>query len=71
MEPHQMTNVDWQRSDPATGWSSDKCLYCGKPKGYHKAVTFNCPGGRKHRVHGYPWFYATQLFKAKPARGAK
>jgi hypothetical protein len=42
-----------------------KCLLCGKVKDQHKAVTHNCPGGRKHRIHGYPWFYSAQTFTLK------
>lgn len=50
---------------------SAKCATCGKPKGEHKADTFNCPGGRKSRVHGYPWFHAAETFRAKPGKVAK
>ena len=49
------------------GWRT-KCKHCGKPSCDHKAGTHNCPGGRKHRTHGYPWFHHAQRFE--PVQGA-
>lgn len=33
-----------------------KCKHCGKTKGYHKAYTYECPKGMKHRVIGYTMY---------------
>ena len=43
-----------------------KCKHCGKPSDHHNAKTRGCPGGRKHRTHGYGWFHQAQKFE--PAR---
>ena len=48
-----------------------KCKNCGKPKGFHKAITLNCPFGRKHRVLGYTSFYPTQVFEEKESKDGK
>lgn len=39
-----------------------KCKNCGKQAGEHKAGTHHCPGGRKHRTHGYQWFHCSMTF---------
>lgn len=39
-----------------------KCKHCKRPKGQHKAVTFNCPIGRARR---FPQFNREQTFEAK------
>jgi hypothetical protein len=41
-----------------------QCKNCGKAADQHNAKTRACPGGRKHRTHGYPWFHQTQVFEA-------
>ena len=45
--------------------NASRCRYCGKPAHEHQARTANCPGGRKHRVHGWPWFHPAQVFEPK------
>ena len=41
-----------------------KCKHCGKQSGEHQVRTHHCPGGRKHRTHGWPWFHKTQGFES-------
>jgi hypothetical protein len=43
----------------------ERCLYCGKVQGEHKANTRHCPEGRKHRTFGYSYFHATNTFTPK------
>lgn len=42
-----------------------KCDHCGKPKHDHKAESFHCPRGKKHRVYGYTSFSLSYIFKVK------
>lgn len=42
-----------------------KCAVCGKPRSNHRAHTFQCPLGRKHRVMGYTDYHATNVFVEK------
>ena len=39
-----------------------KCKNCGRQSGDHQAGTHHCPGGRKHRTHGWAWFEKEQVF---------
>ena len=41
------------------------CRHCGKPADAHQVQTACCPGGRKNRTHGYPWFWPYRKFEPK------
>ena len=43
------------------------CVHCGKPRYEHKAVTFHCPKGSKHRTLGYMDYSKTDRFQEKKA----
>ena len=47
---------------------SERCKHCGKDAQEHNAKTRGCPGGRKNRTHGWPWFHRDRHFE--PARKA-
>ena len=42
-----------------------KCIHCNRPKGDHKAHTFNCPIGPKHKTYGYTQFSQNDVFTEK------
>jgi hypothetical protein len=42
-----------------------KCIYCGKIEGHHKAATYNCPMGTKHRSLGYTSYNKEHTFTKK------
>lgn len=42
-------------------YSDHKCKICGKKRGNHKAITLNCPMGRKSRI-GYIMFSDKDVF---------
>jgi len=45
-----------------------KCVHCRKIIGYHKAKTYECPEGRKHRTFGYAFYSQSQVFTAPKER---
>lgn len=47
--------------------SEPRCKHCGKPRGYHQAVTLKCPIGPRTRV-GYIGFCREQAYEAKAVR---
>ena len=49
----------------------NKCVHCGKPKADHKAVTLNCPFGRKERIVGYTQFHKVWTYTQKKEEGKK
>jgi hypothetical protein len=48
-----------------------KCQLCGKPRGDHKAQTFNCPIGTKHRTYSYTQFDQINVYVPKPEKASK
>ncbi len=45
-----------------------KCMHCGKVRGDHRAKTFQCPMGIRHRTLGYTTYHPTNVFTPKPAK---
>jgi len=45
--------------------STDICDNCGKVRGDHKASTYHCPKGKKHRTFGHPYYDSVLTFKFK------
>lgn len=52
-------------SKPITKRVQKRCRHCGKDVGNHKAISFACPTGVKHRSLGYTQFHARQFYEAK------
>lgn len=45
--------------------AENKCVWCGRKKGEHRARTMNCPMGKKHRILGFTDFNPTEKFRQR------
>lgn len=50
------------------GFLTARCANCNKPRGDHRSTDAACPEGRKHPVHGYPFYNAGLRFAARTSR---
>jgi len=52
------------------GQKESKCMHCGRERGQHQAMTFNCAVGMKTRI-GFTQFSTSTRFEPKRPQGRR